>query len=146
MPRRKPKQDELRLNLMMMDRLMKKYQAIGVYALPGEGKSFLIRKLMEKYRNTEWNFYDQMNSEPEEPFVWAFINENVPELCPDFDVIYCLQYSTDYKESITGMILPGPWNPMQDYHKAAEYRRMGNLDIKAKYVKNLTELKKLLNQ
>jgi hypothetical protein len=144
MARRKPEVDELLLNIRLIERLMKRNRKIGIFGLPGEGKSYLIRKLAEKYRETEWHFYDLMNTKVEEPFVWAFINENIINH-PEFDVIYCLQYSTDYKESITGISFPD-WKPMTEYQKMAEYRRMGKIDIKGKFVKNLKQLKNLLNE
>jgi len=147
MARRKPLQDELRLNLMMMERLMKRHERIGLFALSGEGKSFLTRKLAEKYRNTGWNFYDQMNTNIKTPYVWAFISDEVSPVAPVFDAIYCLQYTTDYKESVTGMEFhDNIWRPMSMYTQMAEYRRMGKLDLKGKHVKNLDELKKLLNK
>ena len=144
MPRRKPLVDELRLHLQIIERLMEKYNKIGVFALPGEGKTTVINRLREKYKDTKWFFYDMMEDMVQEPFVYAFISVDVDDL-PEFDVIYCLQYSQDYKESISGITYTdGLWRPLEDYMKASEYRRMSKLNLLGKYVKSMDALKKLL--
>lgn len=144
MPRRKPKVDELRLHLQVIERLMLKYRKIGIFALPGEGKTTLILRLKEKYIDTEWHFYEMMENIAEEPYVYAFISTEMDDL-PEFDIIYCLQYSQDYKESVSGITFTdGLWRPIEEYMKAAEYKRMGSLNLLGKYVKSMDALKKLL--
>lgn len=148
MPRRKPKVDEFRMNLMFIERLMGKYRRIGVFALAGEGKTTLINRLREKFAGTEWYFYDMMEDIVNDPFVYAFISADIPDL-PEFDVIFCHTYTDDYKEAVTGVTFnDGQWHPMEDYAKAAERKEMGRLHaegkLQGKYVKSMDALKKLL--
>jgi deoxyadenosine/deoxycytidine kinase len=144
MSRQKPKVDEFLLHMRLIEKFMKKFSRIGVYGLPGEGKTTLIMALREKYQDTEWHFYEMGENPVEAPFIFAFISEEQP--VPEFDTIFCMQYSTNYKESVTGVYFPADeWRPMADYVKVALRKRMGKLNITGKRVKNMNQLKKLLN-
>ena len=146
MARRKPKVDELRMNLMFIERLIEKgkYRRIGVFAPPGEGKTTVINRLREKYKDTEWHFYDMMENVVDDPFVYAFISADIDDL-PEFDVIFCHTYTTDYKEAVTGVSFSdGLWRPIEEYAKFAERREMSKLNLQGKYVKSMDALKKLL--
>lgn len=146
MPRRKPQVDELRLNLLFLERLITKgkYRRIGVFSPPGEGKTTVINRLREKFADTEWHFYDLMESVVEEPFVYAFISADVDDF-PEFDVIYCHTYSKDYKESVTGVVINDDlWHPIEEYAKIAEARQMAKLNLQGKHVKSMDALRKLL--
>ena len=144
MPRRKPKVDEHLLYLRLIERQMKKHKKIGFYGMPGEGKSTIIRALKEKYRNTYWRFYDSGEMPVVEPYVYAFISE-IQEV-PPFDIIICMQYSQDYKESMTGVIFSDDeWHPMREYARKSEQKRMAKLNITGKTVKSMADLTKLLN-
>ena len=146
MPKRKPKVDELRWNLKLIDKLMGKYKRIGLFSLPKEGKSTIIQKLREKYSGTEWSFYNMTENITQEPFVYAFVSTDLEDLLPEMDIIFCLQYSQDYKESVSGVVFPdGVWRPLGDYMALAEYNQMGTLNIQGKYVKSIDDLKKLLS-
>ena len=48
--------DEFRLHLFYLSKLIKKYPRVLVYAVPGEGKSSLLRNLSQKFPDV--NFYD----------------------------------------------------------------------------------------
>jgi hypothetical protein len=144
MPKRKPKVDEHLLYLRLIERQMKRHDKVGLYGMPGEGKSTVIRALREKFRNTDWRFYDAGEMPVVEPYVYCFISE-IQEV-PPFDIIICMQYSEDYKESRTGVTFSDDeWHPMRDYAQKSEQRRMAKLNITGKTVKNMAALTKLLN-
>jgi deoxyadenosine/deoxycytidine kinase len=136
--------DEFIRHIRLVERLMKKHDRIGIYAQPGEGKSTLVRALREKYQDTNWHFYEMGEDPVDSPFLFAFISEK--QQVPDFDIIFCMQYSTEYKESVSGVYFSDDeWHPMSDYTDLAMKRRMGKLNITGKTCKNMNELKKLLN-
>jgi hypothetical protein len=146
MPRRKPKVDEFIVNLRLIENIMKKHTKIGIYALPGEGKSTLVFKLREKYLDTDWHFYEMGERPVEEPYVWAFISDE--QTTPEFDIIYCLSYSRDFKESKTGVTFHGDdWRPFRDYYQVALRRRQNKISkkLRGKTVKTMKDLQKLLN-
>jgi len=135
MPRKKPKLDEYRIHLQYIEKLMGKYRRIGIFAPAGEGKTTVINVLRKKFEDTEWNFYDNMDDTYSEPYVYAFIA--MVEDIPEFDAIYTLTYSTDYKESITGVVFnDGMIHTMEEYSQAAERRHLASLNLLGKYVKS----------
>ena len=137
-------QDEYIAHIRIIERLMKKHNRIGVFGLPGEGKSHLIMALREKYQDTIWNFYELGENPVTDPFVFAFISDQ--QIVPDFDIIFCMQYSKRYKEAVSGVKFDdGEWHPIKDYMKRAERQRMDKINITGKTVKNMKELSKLLN-
>jgi hypothetical protein len=146
MARRKPKVDELRSNLLLVQALMNKYTKIGIFAVADAGMSTFMKRLREKFAGTNWHIYDGMeNMGVQEPFVYSFMSDEY-EYLPEFDVIYTLNYSQDYKESVTGVTFPdGLWRPIGEYSRVALYKHMGTLDSKlqSKYVKSMKSFKKL---
>ena len=136
--------DEYIAHMRVIERLMKKYNKIGVFALPGEGKTHLIMSLRERYQDTQWNFYELGEDPVTDPYVYDFISDK--QIVPDFDIIFCMQYSKQYKEALSGVKFEdGEWHPMDDYIQKAHRQRMGKINIAGKTVKNMNELSILLN-
>jgi len=139
--------DEKLMHIRNISNMMKRHKRILIYALPGEGKSTILRELKTKY--PEWTFYVfGREVKYKEPFIYelpdAFLPEEYENALPEFDVIYCLQYSREYKERITGVSFGDVYRPMHDYLKEAKYQRAKNINIAGKKFKNLSELKKEL--
>lgn len=124
--------------------MMKKRRRILLYGLPGEGKSTIVNALKKKY--PDWNFYD-FGENPEsvmEPFVYSIISPEQVNV-PDFDEIYCVQYSTEYKEQVSGTKFPlGEWHPMSEYLQKAEYEQRAKININGRKAGSLEELKRIL--
>ncbi len=142
--KRTPKVDEHLLYLRLIQRQMKKHTKVGLFGMAGEGKSTVIRALKEKFRETDWRFYDSGEMPVIEPYVYAFISEF--QEVPPLDIIICMQYSTDYKESVTGTSFSDEWHPIRDYARKAEQLRISKINITGKTVKNMAALAKLLNK
>ena len=135
--------DEFRLHLYYISKLIQKYSRILVYAIPGEGKSKLLRTLSLKFPDV--NFYDLGENVAEEPFVYTIISPEQINI-PEFDIIYCVQYSTEYKEAQTGISFPpGEWRPMEEYVQKAEWNKKGQKNLAGRTVKDLGKLKELIS-
>lgn len=134
--------DEQRLHLYYLAKLIVKYPRILVFGPYGEGKTTLFRSLKLKFPNV--NFYSFGDSEVLEPFVYGFseVDDNVPE----FDVIYCMQYSKEYKEGRTGYSFnDGEWHPMVDYVDKIKNRQLQKREnLSGKTFKSLNQLRKVL--
>lgn len=146
MARKKPDVDEYLLHFRKIQRLMKKHKRIILYGVPGEGKSTIMNALKRKYGPVGWNFYHFHRLPAEEPFIWELSNpEPDPSVIPKFDVIYCIQYTTNYKESVTGVkFSDGDWRPLREYVTRAQWRERGKNNIATREAKSLSELKKIV--
>lgn len=134
--------DEFRLHLYYIGKLIKKYSRVLVYALPGEGKSSILRTLKNKFPDV--NFYDLGENVVEEPFVYAIISPEQVNI-PEFDVIYCVCYSTEYKEAQSGVKFPlDEWRPMEKYIQKAEWNKRGKNNLAGKTAKSLDKLRELI--
>ena len=129
-------QDEFQMNYRQMVAIMKKYKRVLIYALPGEGKSTLMRKLKRKF--PEWNFYEYGYLPVEEPFIWEIVDPETPNI-PDYDIIYCLQYSKEFKERVTGVKFDG-WRPFREYWRVKKWNELGKLNLKGKRFKRIGQL------
>lgn len=136
--------DEFRLHLYYLSKLIVKYPKILVYGYYGEGKSTLFKSLKLKYPAV--NFYSNSQNDIEEPFVYV-INTPDDPFIPNFDRIYCIQYSTEYKEKTTGVSFPrGEWRPMADYVEKAELIKQNKINLSGKIFGSLAELKKAIEE
>lgn len=135
--------DELRLHIRYIGHMMRKKRRILLFGLPGEGKSTLMNALQKKY--PDWNFYDfgENIDECKEPFIYSIIHPD--QEVPDYDEIYCIQYSTAFKEKLTGIKFPpGEWRPIADYFQKAEYNQRAKININGRKAGSMTELRKIL--
>jgi len=132
--------DEFKLHLYYLSKLIVKYPKILVYGPYGEGKSTLFESLKLKYPDV--NFYPGGENDIKEPFVYG-INSPEDFFIPKFDRIYCVQYSTEYKESRTGVSF-NEWRPMIDYVEKAKYIKQGKRNLSGKVFGSLAELKKAI--
>jgi hypothetical protein len=143
MPR---KNDEFRMHLYLIQKLMNKHNKILIYALPGEGKTRIMMSLMKKFANSEWAFYD-LGEHPVESdkYVYALISPD-QAFIPKYDIIYCIQYSREYKEEVTGVSFPDNlWRPMAEYARRAEWDKFGKANLIGRKVNSITNLRKILN-
>ena len=132
--------DEFRLHLYYLSNLIVKYPRIVVYGPYGEGKDTLFRTLKKKFSDV--NFYAGENG-LESPFVYAIMDTD--DIIPEFDIIYCMQYSTEYKEGRTGYVFPdGEWHPMIDYVEKAENIKKSKRNLSGKTFKTIEQLKKAI--
>jgi hypothetical protein len=136
------KQDEFLMNFNQMVAIMNRYKRVLLYALPGEGKSTLMRKLEKKF--PEFNFYEYGYEPVEEPFVYEITGADEPDI-PEFDIIYCIQYSKEYKERITGIKFD-TWRPFREYRNALRWKKMGELNLKGKRFKKISQLQDVLKE
>ncbi|MHA2030689.1 MAG: hypothetical protein ACW99Q_14990 [Candidatus Kariarchaeaceae archaeon] len=149
----KPKTDEVRIHLRLIENLMKRYRRIAVYAPPNSGKSNVMFKLIKKYENTEWNIYeggemfmDGSTWESREPYVYAIISTVQEGTTPPFDIFYILQYSTDYKESVSGVrFTDGSHRPIGEYMRHSQYFGHENKNLLGKKVRTWAALRKMVN-
>lgn len=131
--------DEFRLHLYYITKLVKKYPRVLVYAPFGEGKKTIFDSLEKKFPGV--NFYHSGYFPPDEPFVYAITDPNQQNI-PDFDIIYCMQYSTEYKESQTGYRFePGEWRPFGEYVRKIKQRKIGQRNLSGKTFKALDKLR-----
>lgn len=131
--------DEFRLHLYYLSKLIIKYPKILVYGPIGEGKSTIFDTLKKKF--PEVNFYNSGQNPVDAPFVYSFFSPDQQYL-PDFDIIYCMQYSTEYKEGRTGYKFPkGEWRPIADYVKKVEESKRNNNNLSGKTFKALDKLR-----
>jgi GTPase SAR1 family protein len=145
----KPKVDEYLMHFRNISNIMKRHKRIMVYALPGEGKTTLIRALHEKYEPEGWHFYNWgINQGIKEPFIYELPHIDVPKYAkielPTFDLIYVVQYSRDYKEALTGVSFGDEYRPMADYVKKMKYNKAGRRNLGGQRFKSIEELQKAL--
>jgi len=134
--------DEFRLHLYYLTKLITKYPRVLLYGPYGEGKSTLLKQLKKKFPDV--NFYSGQLP-VEEPFVLTLIDPDQPDI-PAFDIIYCMQYSTEYKEDRTGYKFPkGEWRPMVDYIKKVNDQKKGSKNLSGKTFKALDQLRAAIN-
>ena len=147
----KPEADEYRLHLRLVENLMSRYTRIGVFGLQESGKSRVVRKLMNKFEDTEWSFYDMGEvfldgEQHKEPFVFSFVHPKQEPFIPKFDVIYIVQYSRAYKEAISGIRFDDDIErPMGVYMRYSDWHHYGVQDLRGKSVKNINALKKYIS-
>ena len=144
----KPKVDEYLMHFRNLSNIMKRHKRILVYALPGEGKTTLLKALHEKFEPEGWNFYDWGDTMVEEPFIYELPHADIPvhagiEL-PVFDLIYVVQYSKEYKEAITGVSFGDEYRPLADYIKKMKYKKAGSRNLGGQRFKSIEELQKAL--
>ncbi len=131
--------DEFRLHLYYLSKLIVKYPRILLYGPHGEGKATLFKTLKKKFPGV--NFYSGPGEQIEEPFVCALMDPNQQQHIPEFDIIYCMQYSTEYKEDRTGYKFPrGEWRPMVDYVKKVNDRNRKVNNLSGKTFKAIDKL------
>jgi len=134
--------DEFRLHIFYLSKLMEKYPRVLLYGPYGEGKATLFRTLKKKF--TDVSFYSFGENEVECPFVYAISSDE--DYTPEFDIIYCMQYSTEYKEDRTKYTFPaGEWHPMIDYVEKAKNREKGRINLSGKTFKALDKLRAAIN-
>lgn len=138
--KRKPQSDEFKLHFRIIQNMMSKYKKVVIFAYPGSGKSKIMASLMNKYEGTEWNFYDF--GEPAEqiksPFVYASFHE---KLLPKADIYYPIQYSTEYKEAISGIkFIDGFSRPMADHMRISNWYDFTKNDLRGKRFKSKPDL------
>ena len=133
--------DEFRLHLFYISKLITKYSKILVFAPDGETGIFDV--LQEKFPDV--NFYYQTGGEVEEPFVFSIMSLDNPNI-PDCDIIYCIQYTTEYKEMKTGYKFPvgQEWMPLVEYSRMAAWQKLAGKNLSGKIMKSLAELRKLM--
>lgn len=130
--------DEFRLHLYYISKLIVKYPRLLVYGPFGEGKSTLFKSLKKKHSDV--SFYSAGENVVDTPFVYAIISPDQPNI-PEFDIIYCMQYSTEYKEDRIGYKFPkGEWRPMVDYVKKINDAKRKNKNLSGKTFKALDKL------
>jgi len=140
--KKKPEVDEFKLHLRIVESIMKKYRRIVIFTPIGGGKSHLIWILKQKYDGTNWNFYEGQIGGIEEPYVYGMfdLREDIPA-----DMFYILQYSTDYKEAISGVrFTDGFPRQMGEYIKYSNMYGFNSKDLRGKRVKSKEEMKKLV--
>lgn len=146
----KPKVDEYLMHYRNIVNIMKRHKRVLVYALPGEGKTTLLRALEEKYTPEGWNFYDfGIVEEFKEPFIYelshAFIPERASVTIPKkFDLIYVIQYSREYKEALTGVSFGDVYKPMSAYVTEMKYKQAGRRNLAGKRFKSIKALQDAL--
>lgn len=134
--------DEFRLHLYYLTKLIVKYPRVLLYGPYGEGKATLFKTLKKKFSDV--NFYSFGENLVEQPFVYVI---ETPDdfYIPEFDIIYCMQYSTEYKEDRTGYVFPaGEWHPMIDYIDKVENRKKGARNLSGKTFKALDKLRAVI--
>jgi hypothetical protein len=130
--------------------IMKRHKKILVYALPGEGKTTLLRAIKEKFEPDGWNFYDfGVNEELKVPYIYELPHAFLPqyagiELPTDFDLIYVIQYSREYKEDLTGVSFGDEYRPMSDYVKRMKYNQAHKNNLGGKRFKTIADLQAAL--
>lgn len=141
----KPKVDEYLMHYRNIVNIMKRHKRILVYAMPGEGKSTLLRGLEKKFSD-EWNFYEfGYSDEFIEPFIYelsfAFLPEDSNITIPEkFDLIYSIQYSKEYKEAVSGVSFGDEYRPLADYLRKRDMIKMGKRNLAGKRFKSLKAL------
>lgn len=139
--------DEKLMHFRNIRNIMQKYRRIAIYALPGEGKSTVISELKKKFE-PEWHFYPFGGGNVVEPYVIelpdTFLPDEILDNIPTIDIIYCLQYSREYKERITGISFGNVYRPFMDYVREMKYARAGNLNLSGRRFKSIAELEKVL--
>lgn len=138
--------DEFIINYRNIIRLARKNSGIMIYALPGEGKSTMMHKLEEDLPKT-WNFYRWGEWPVRKPFIYELSHIDPGSskfLWPDYDIIYVLHYSREYKEAVTGIRLGDGYRPFKDYTREATYASRTGLELFARTAKNIPELKKII--
>jgi hypothetical protein len=139
--------DEKLMHYRNIRNIMQKYKRIAIYALPGEGKSHIMAELKKKFE-PEWNFYHFGRGITKEPYIIelpdTFLPENVLNDLPVIDIIYCLQYSREYKERITGISFGDVYRPFMDYIREMKYARAGSLNLSGRRFKSITELENVI--
>ena len=131
--------DEFRLHLYYLTKLIEKYPRVLLYGPYGEGKSTIMKTLKKKFSDV--NFYPAGGGPVEEPFVFVLVDPNQLRI-PEFDIIYCMQYSTEYKEDRTGYKFPvGEWRPMVDYIKKVNDAKRKDNNLSGKTFKALDKLR-----
>ena len=146
----KPLADEYSLHLRLIQNLMGRYKRIGLFSIPDGGKTRVMRKLMVKFEDTEWTLYDQGEhfldgSDYQEPFIYSFISplQIMPE---NLETIYVLQYSTEYKEAVSGIRFnDGIFRPIGEYFKYSNWHHFGQNDLRGKSVKSVGALRKYIS-
>lgn len=136
----KPEVDEFKLHFRTITNIMKRYKRVVIFAYPGSGKSKLMYSLKTKYEKTNWNFYDlsEHHDQIKEPFVYATFHT---ELLPPADIYYPVQYSTEYKEAISGIrFKDGFPRPITDYMRISDWHDFSKVDLRGKRFKNKAEL------
>ena len=144
----KPKVDEYLMHFRNISNIMKRHKRIMVYALPGEGKTTILKALQEKYKSEGWNFYDFGENIIEEPFIYELPHADIPKYSPiklpKFDLIYVIQYSKEFKEALTGISFGEEYRPMADYVKMMKYKKAGNTNLGGKRFKSIEALQEAL--
>jgi hypothetical protein len=137
--------DERRLHLYYLSKLIGKYSRILVYGPWGEGKTYLFKDLKLKFPDV--NFYSFGENEVSEPYVYAITEINPDYFIPDFDIIYCMQYSTEYKEGRTGYSFNDKeWHPMAEYVEKQNYIQIGQKNLSGKTFKSIDKLVKAIKE
>lgn len=144
----KPKVDEYLMHYRNLVNIMKRHKKVLVYALPGEGKTTLLRALQQKY--PDWNFYDFGEENLlKEPYIYELPHAFLPKyanvsLPTDFDLIYVIQYSREYKEALTGVSFGDEYRPMSDYVRKQKYNQAGSRNLSGQRFKSIQALKNAL--
>lgn len=135
--------DEFRLNLYYLTKLITKYPRILVYAPYGSGKATLMKSLEKKF--PEVNFYPSMGWPVKVPFVCSLLDPD-NERIPEFDRIYCIQYSTEYKEAQTGYRFPpGEYHSIGDYVKKVKEEKRSRYNLSGKTFGSLDQLREAIS-
>lgn len=145
----KPKVDEYLMHYRNLVNIMKRHKRIVVYALSGEGKTTLLRTLKEKYEPEGWNFYDFGEVEYKEPFVYelphAFLPKYTDAILPEeYDLVYVIQYSREYKEAITGVSFGDEYRPLSEYVRKMKYKQAHNSNLGGQRFKTIADLQKAI--
>jgi hypothetical protein len=139
--------DEKLMHFRNIRNIMQKHRRIAIYALPGEGKSTVIEELKKKFE-PEWHFYPFGGGLHKEPYVIelpdTFLPDRILNEMPAIDIIYCLQYSREYKERITGISFGDVYRPFMDYIKEMKYARAGQLNLSGRRFKSIEELENVI--
>lgn len=145
----KPKVDEYLMHYRNLVNIMKRHKRIVVYALSGEGKTTLLKTLQEKYEPEGWNFYDFGGVEFKEPYIYELPHAFLPKyhgatLPTDYDLVYVIQYSREYKEALTGVSFGDEYRPMSDYVKRMKYNQAHRTNLGGKRFKTIADLQTAL--